>query len=1000
MAMVAIFTGSGTGLENGSGAVLGGAGLLGQASLGRAGEKLFFNAANGNLVINQQDEFLVAKGPDIGISRTYNSQGTWDGDNGDNWQLGTTRRIYDLTGTQDTAGSTIKRQSADGSVTTFTWDAGRNAYVTTDGSGAYDEIQKIGNYWVWTDGSKDLIESYGAFGTNSWRIVEQKDGDNNKITFTYSGANLSRIDITDPGDDSYIEYSWTGNNITKVTTGYTDLATGNTNQTLTRTHYGYDSSNRLTSVTTDLSPHNNSTSDGNTYVTTYTYDGTSNRVASISQTDGSSIAMLYDSSGRVTQFTQTVAVGETRITGIVYNTEHTVITDPTGQQIKLYFDAKDRLITIVSPPPYTGAAEQKTRFTYNTNGDVLTVRAADDAGITSYEYDDNGNVTKITDPNGNVTVRTYDANNNLLRESEFFSDLLSHGTDLLTQGTAGSPSSMSNLYTEWSLVNGVATQSASGNVWAAIAARDVVAVQPGQQYTVSAEIKIENATYDSAGGPPIGLGFIVLDGNHGQISHNANWPTGAAATELLDNGWVRVDYTYTAGANDHFLRPHFYRRPSLSGAGDISVRNFGLIQSNGGQTEVVNTRYVYDSENHLRYVVSAQGHVTEYRYLADGQLQFTIEYPEHEYPVGATALTEAILNSWRDTLGNKPDIKILQHAYDARGNLASTIDYGAATSAGAVSAVIIKFGDLVGRIGHAGDIDTVTNSRRPGFAGGDGLFELDDPARGIVEHRNAGPVGLGYGRDPVGCAIISIAGDIGDAVTDRIVLRGQISGDSDQPVTAIIAIIGPGQGLGGAGCEIRIAGGDLGDVVAGPAILRVGTVLRGYLVELVVDIAIGQLVAVGVAMLGNPPAVSDAMSAIQLGLLCISIGPGPRIGAVNELVVRSATALGNIGRLACIPGIQIDCAVLPRMTDIGSSCIEGTFNLIDSLIGALAPVVAIFVGEIALAVVRPRDPDIRTRADKKLVLLVDHQIAVGRIKEQLFARPAQRGLSQQPGAAQ
>jgi len=100
--MVAIFTGSGTGLENGSGSVLGGRGLVGGSSLGRAGENLFFNAANGNLVISQQDEFLVGRGPDVGISRTYNSQGTWDGDNGDKWQLAGKRRIHSVTGTHNT----------------------------------------------------------------------------------------------------------------------------------------------------------------------------------------------------------------------------------------------------------------------------------------------------------------------------------------------------------------------------------------------------------------------------------------------------------------------------------------------------------------------------------------------------------------------------------------------------------------------------------------------------------------------------------------------------------------------------------------------------------------------------------------------------------------------------------------------------------------------------------------------------------------------------------
>ena len=69
-AMVAIFVGSGAGLARGSGSLLGGAGVLGSAVQGRAGEAVSINAANGNLLIAQQDEFLAGRGLDVGISRT------------------------------------------------------------------------------------------------------------------------------------------------------------------------------------------------------------------------------------------------------------------------------------------------------------------------------------------------------------------------------------------------------------------------------------------------------------------------------------------------------------------------------------------------------------------------------------------------------------------------------------------------------------------------------------------------------------------------------------------------------------------------------------------------------------------------------------------------------------------------------------------------------------------------------------------------------------------
>jgi len=112
--MVAIFTGLGSGLERGSGSVLGGSGLLGSATLGRAGENLFLNAATGNLVINNQDEFLVGMGPDASVSRTYNSLGNFSDENADNWRQSTDRNVYGFTGTLNQAGSSLHRVGADG----------------------------------------------------------------------------------------------------------------------------------------------------------------------------------------------------------------------------------------------------------------------------------------------------------------------------------------------------------------------------------------------------------------------------------------------------------------------------------------------------------------------------------------------------------------------------------------------------------------------------------------------------------------------------------------------------------------------------------------------------------------------------------------------------------------------------------------------------------------------------------------------------------------------
>ena len=89
--MVAVVSGSGLGLYSSSVSILGGAGAVGRAQNGRSGEQVFVNSATGNLVIQDQDESLKALGLDLGLIRTYNSQGKLNDDNADNWKIGVYR---------------------------------------------------------------------------------------------------------------------------------------------------------------------------------------------------------------------------------------------------------------------------------------------------------------------------------------------------------------------------------------------------------------------------------------------------------------------------------------------------------------------------------------------------------------------------------------------------------------------------------------------------------------------------------------------------------------------------------------------------------------------------------------------------------------------------------------------------------------------------------------------------------------------------------------------
>ncbi|MGQ7829974.1 LysM peptidoglycan-binding domain-containing protein [Altererythrobacter sp. Z27] len=526
--MVAIFTGLGSGFARGSSSVLGSAGQLGSAFFGRGGEGMSVNAATGNLVLSRQDEFLIGRGLDAGILRTYNSLGQLsdDRDNGDRWQQSTTQRIYGLTGTLSAAGSTVKRLSSDGSIVTYAWGTrgGISAYWTTDGSGAHDRLERgSGDTWMWTDGDSQVAETYAASAgsASEWRLVERRDTDGNKLTFSYrAGSDL--LDKVMTANGEWLQYTWSGNAITRITTGYTDIATG-TAKTLSRTWYDY-TDGKLSQVRVDLTPDDNLSPDlVQSYWTRYTYDG-SGRVTRILQKDGSQVDIAYDGSGRVSSVTQQVAAGDVRVTSLSYGSGFTSVTGPDGQVTRLDYDAAGQLTKITAPPAFVGAAAQVVQFAYDVDGNLVSV--TDAAGkVTRYSYDEFGNVTKIIDPNFNTVERWYDAGNRLVRERTYGSD---------------------------------------------------------------------------------------------------------AASSSVEQ----------------------------------------------------NSRFAYDGEGHLRYSIDRDGRVIEYGYNSQGELQYTIEYPEHAYPVGSAVVSEATMNAWRDALADRSSTKVTVFSYDARGNQTQVLKYGQATAAG------------------------------------------------------------------------------------------------------------------------------------------------------------------------------------------------------------------------------------------------------------------------------------------------------------------------------
>ncbi|WP_434644479.1 LysM peptidoglycan-binding domain-containing protein [Achromobacter piechaudii] len=407
--MVAIVSGNSLGLNLTSLGTLGNRGVFGNAGLGRSSDQAYVNVVNGNLVFRTVDDQLAGHGSLFGSVRTYNSQGSLGSSP---WSVGAALKSVRLIGQLNAAGSSMVRVDEDGSEQIYKYDATRALYVSSDGAGAYDTLSRdtgSGQY-VWTDGASGMVEKYE--GSGAGRLLNSVDSSGNTVTYTY-GANGKLDRVTDAsGGITYYDYS--GANLTQIRTASVE----NGAQVIqTRVRYGYDSLNRLTSVAVDLTPQDNAIADGKVFQTFYTYVGTSNRLANVSQTDGSQQSFTYVQDGanfRVA--TVTDALG--RVTRYAYDTANrkASVTDALGAVTVFENDIEGRL-TKVTAPAVDGVA-QMTSYAYDVNGNVLSI--VEPGGNTiAMTYDSRGNQMSQRDTLGNTVTRTYDAGNRVLTESVY-----------------------------------------------------------------------------------------------------------------------------------------------------------------------------------------------------------------------------------------------------------------------------------------------------------------------------------------------------------------------------------------------------------------------------------------------------------------------------------------------------------------------------------------------------------------------------------------------------
>lgn len=635
--MVAIVSGSSLGLSLTSSATLGQRGTLGFAGLGRGGEQAYVNAATGNLVLQRQDDFLAGLGQGLNVVRTYNSAGKLNDDNADNWSIGVYNQPLVLTGTLNTAGSTITRTGADGAESVYVFDTLRQLYVSTDGAGAHDTIAwDAGNsLYVWTEGSSGMQERYE--GNAAARLISRTDANGNTTSFSYTPAGLLESVTTASGETTY--YDYTGNQLQQVRV----VAQGGV--TATRVHYSYDTSGRLSGVTVDLSPQDNSIATGATYQTTYTYDGASNRVASVTQSDGTRLDITYvlvGSDYRVASIGD--ALGQ--VTTYSYDTagRRTTVTDPLGVASRYSYNVKGELTQVqagITAAKPLGLSQ--LYYGYDTDGNVTAI--TDGLGHTiALQYDTSGNQTLKVDALGNTVTSTYDSRNQLLTET--------------ITGNTGTATSLSQSIT-------------SRFVYDAAGKRQL-------RFSVSAEGRVTEYRYDAFGQrtSSIEYGAAVYDLS-GLASTAAPTEAQLAAWAAVQNlsGGQRTDYAYD------------FR-------GQLSTRTvYDTLDAAGNGSGAAVTTYVYSQAGELLQTIAPLGGTTTHVYDGLGRvIASTAPSSDGVTPNLTTTTYNDALGQMTVTLVNGLSTVSV---YDAAGRLVSVMQSSAGTGLGTTLYTYDQDGRLV-----------------------------------------------------------------------------------------------------------------------------------------------------------------------------------------------------------------------------------------------------------------------------------------------------------------
>ncbi|MBD2700499.1 hypothetical protein IC229_07625 [Spirosoma sp. BT702] len=437
------------------------------------------NSYTGNLYHRRTDLMIPSQGLPIDITFSYNATRR-----SRNWGMGKGWTFtYNMAYYADNSGVWVER--ADGRRELYQ-KSGANYIPAT---GVFDALKEYesGKFYVQT---KDGLRYYFENASHK-RLTRMQDANGNQISLAYTDTLLTTLTHS---SGHTVNFSWTSGRLTEIkdnsclperkityqydaqgnpsqvtnpigdfvkyyadTTarivGYTDE--GGNNMSIFYNRNGAVSkvvscatSHVFSYVSRQLKTFVAEQVNGQTVVTTYTFDDKGRVISKRGNCCGYNLEYNYDANNNITRLTD----GNRKSTVYTYDSNGNVLkeTDPAGN-VTTYtyestfnkvtslidkrgntttfkYDAKGNLTEIDKP---LGVIEKST---YDTKGNRITYTNANNF-TTSYEYNSNGNLTRITDPEAGIRTFTYDCFGNQLTETDPESHTTTYQYNALNQRT-------------------------------------------------------------------------------------------------------------------------------------------------------------------------------------------------------------------------------------------------------------------------------------------------------------------------------------------------------------------------------------------------------------------------------------------------------------------------------------------------------------------------------------------------------------------------------------